>query len=701
MYSLRHLLAAGAALFSVASASERALESSSLQTCMDNSAFTAKLFQVAFTPNNNTLAINVDGTSGINGNVTAELIVFAYGLNAYSRRINPCEEKGFSGMCPMNTGRLQIDTSWQLGDKDVKQVPGIAYTFPDIDVKVQILVNRTNSDVTVACIQAELTNGKSVYQKAVGWITAIIAGIGLMASAITSGLGHSNTAAHVAANALSLFGYFQSQAFIAMMAVPLPPIVASWTQNFVWTMGIIRVGFLQDMATWYQRATGGTPSTVVSNSQNESVTVTKRSLQVISRAFRALAARAASGDSSGSQITVRGIERVGFRANIELTNIFFTGYTFFVIFFLFVVIGVVLFKYIIEALVRADKLKSDQFLDFRNGWKTVLKGILFRIVLISFPQVVVLCFWELTVRDSAAEVVLAVVTIIMEIGILAWASLKVWRMAQRSLGMHKNPAYILYSDPVALNKWGFLYVQFRAAAYYFIVPVLCYTLIKGLFIAFAQSHGTVQAVALVIIEAAFLVLVCVMRPYMDKKTNGFNISIAAINFLCAIFLLVFSDVFNQPVSTSYPHHCEVQALTRIKGHRHRRHGRHLLHLQRRLRPDPAAHGPHRIHLRACVQEPRHAVPANARRPRLVHQVADDAQRGRRARRPGRHRPRRRQEQQPRLGGQPGLRARQGPAHRHRRRRQQLREPAARRRDREPPQQRGAGTHHAQPARVLQ
>ena len=131
---------------------------------------------------------------------------------------------------------------------------------------------------------------------------------------------------------------------------------------------------------------------------------------------------------------------------------------------------------------------------------------------------------------------------------LAWASLKVFRIAKRSVDMHKNPAYILYSDPSALNKWGFLYVQFRATAYYFIMPLLGYILIKAIFIAFAQNSGTTQAIALVVIEAAFLIAVSILRPWMDKKTNAFNISIAAVNFLNVIFLLVFTAVFNQPVS---------------------------------------------------------------------------------------------------------------------------------------------------------
>lgn len=129
---------------------------------------------------------------------------------------------------------------------------------------------------------------------------------------------------------------------------------------------------------------------------------------------------------------------------------------------------------------------------------------------------------------------------------LGWAALKVIRLAKRSVNMHKNPAYMLYSDPTCLNKWGFLYVQYRATAYYFIIPVLAYILIKGVFIAFAQSAPVVQAVALVIIEAIFLIGVSVLRPWMDKKTNVFNISIAAINFINVIFLLMFTAVFGQP-----------------------------------------------------------------------------------------------------------------------------------------------------------
>lgn len=435
---------------------------------------------------------------------------------------------------------------------------GIAYSVPDLDASVQVYFNSTATGQPVACVQAGLSNGKTVDQPGVAWALAVISGIALVTSAVVSGLGHSNAAAHVAANALSLFGYFQAQAFIGLTAVELPPIVQSWTQNFQWSMGIIRVGFLQDIATWYQRATGGTPSEILSNLGTASVQVEKRSLDAAYNLIKRTAlqvghqltkrASTTNSDSTDQTVIVRGIERVGFRAGIEPTNIFLTGYIFFMVFVVAVVLCVILFKFICEGLVKAGRLKNNKFQDFRNGWTTVLKGILFRIVLIGFPQMVVLCFWEFTVDDSGAEIVLAVFTVFTMIGILGWASSKVIRLARRSISMHKNPAYILYSDPVSLNKWGFLYVQFKATAYYFIVPVLIYILIKGMFIGLSQSSGIVQAVALVIIEAVFLIGVCILTPYMDKKTNAFNIAICVINFISAIFLLVFSNVFGQPVS---------------------------------------------------------------------------------------------------------------------------------------------------------
>lgn len=532
------------------------IESKSLNACQDNSSFTASLFNVVFTPNNRTITFDIVGVSSIQGNVSFGIEVTAYGYSLLKETLDPCN-MNLNGMCPMSTGQIDIQSNLQLDQSTVDRIPGIAYGVPDLDANVKVVINATsNPDVSLACVEANLSNGQTVDQKGVGWATAVIAGMALVASAVTSGLGHSNTAAHVAANALSLFGYFQAQAIVGLTSVPLPPIVASWTQNFDWTMGIIEVDFMQSIATWYQKSTGGTPATLLNSLTTVSVQVEKRSVGQLSKRSvettinllnqaHQLSKRAADTATTGTYV-VKGMKRVAFRAGIESTNLFLTGLAFFCIFIVFTIIFVAMFKGFCELAVRMRWMKSDKFQDFRNGWFTVLKGIMFRMVLIGYPQMTILCLWEFTQVDSPAEVVLAIFFFFGMTGTLAWAAMKVIRIAKRSVEMHKNPAYILYSDPSALNKWGFLYVQFRATAYYFILPTLAYIVVKGMFIAFGQNTGTVQAIALVLIEAIILIGASVIRPWMDKSTNSFNIAICAVNFLNAIFLLVFTDIFNQP-----------------------------------------------------------------------------------------------------------------------------------------------------------
>lgn len=545
---------------------ENVIESNSLNTCMENSLFTANLFDFSLTPSNSSASVEINGFSSISGNVVAVVQVIAYGFSIVNQTLDPCN-MNLPGFCPMTKGPLSLAQSTLPISSDVlKQIPGVAYTVPDLDGVVRLKVYNISADggfgTQLACLEADLSNTKSVYQKAVGWVTAIIAGSGLIAAGITSGLGNTNTAAHVAANAVSLFGVFQAQAVIGMTSVTMPPIVQSWTQNFQWSMGIIRVSFLQTLATWYQRATGGNPSTYLSTLSTVSVQVEKRK-RAIKRTIDTLAPvvgryiskRQSSTSSSSSQtnlknVIVRGIQRVGFRAHIERTNIFMTGLIFFIGILVIATICVALAKAAVEGAAKAGWMKSDKFREFRNGWRIVIKGILFRLVLLGFVQMSILCLWQLVERDSAAEVILALIVFCSMIGCLGWASFKVMTLAKRSVEMHKNPAYILYSDPTCLNKWGFLYVSYKATSYYFVIVLLGYILLKAVFIAFAQSSPIAQAVGLLIVEAAFLIGVSTLRPWMDKKTNIFNISIAAVNFLNAIFLLIFSNVFGQPPMVS-------------------------------------------------------------------------------------------------------------------------------------------------------
>jgi hypothetical protein len=159
----------------------------------------------------------------------------------------------------------------------------------------------------------------------------------------------------------------------------------------------------------------------------------------------------------------------------------------------------------------------------------------------GFAPITILCLWEFTQSDSPALIVLAVFFFLAVLLTLSMAGLRIIRLANLI-----SPLIGLYSNSRVLNKWGFLYIQYRATAYYFIVPQLVYALLKAMFVALGQKSGVTQAIALMIIEVAALIGTSVMRPFMDKSVNSFNIAIFVFNFLNAIMLFIFTNVLDMP-----------------------------------------------------------------------------------------------------------------------------------------------------------
>ena len=248
--------------------------------------FTASLFNMSYTPDNNRASIDILSTSSLEGYVKFDFSVAVYGFEFIRQTLDPCDPSvneattgsGLAGMCPMTPGKLNLHFTPPIPANAADMIPSIAYNFPDLDATVRIYVNKSDTGKSIACVEADVSNGKTVNLVAVKWVLAVIAGLTLCASAILNGLGHSNAAAHIASGALSLFGFFQGQAMLGLTGVHLPPVVQSWTQDFQWSMGIIKVPFMQNIFTWYQRATGGEPSHIFNTLTTVSVQVEKRGL---------------------------------------------------------------------------------------------------------------------------------------------------------------------------------------------------------------------------------------------------------------------------------------------------------------------------------------------------------------------------------------------------------------------------------------
>ncbi|CAI4233805.1 ASN_HP2_G0000090.mRNA.1.CDS.1 [Saccharomyces cerevisiae] len=546
-------------------ASAKHLQTTSLLTCMDNSQLTASFFDVKFYPDNNTVIFDIDATTTLNGNVTVKAELLTYGLKVLDKTFDLCS-LGQVSLCPLSAGRIDVMSTQVIESSITKQFPGIAYTIPDLDAQVRVVAyaqNDTDFETPLACVQAILSNGKTVQTKYAAWPIAAISGVGVLTSGFVSVIGYSATAAHIASNSISLFIYFQNLAITAMMGVSrVPPIAAAWTQNFQWSMGIINTNFMQKIFDWYVQATNGVSNVVVANKDVLSIGVQKRAISMASSSdynFDTIlddsnlytTSEKDPSNYSAKILVLRGIERVAYLANIELSNFFLTGIVFFLFFLFVVVVSLIFFKALLEVLTRARILKeTSNFFQYRKNWGSIIKGTLFRLSIIAFPQVSLLAIWEFTQVNSPAIVVDAVVILLIITGLLVYGTIRVFIKGRESLRLYKNPAYLLYSDTYFLNKFGFLYVQFKADKFWWLLPLLSYAFLRSLFVAVLQNQGKAQAMIIFVIELAYFVCLCWIRPYLDKRTNVFNIAIHLVNLINAFFFLFFSNLFKQPAVVS-------------------------------------------------------------------------------------------------------------------------------------------------------
>lgn len=574
---MRALLGALSAVllsFAAFANAERLLETSALLSCQESTEFSAQKFDVVFYPSNSSASIDIEFTSAIDGNFTVDLVVYAFGIQIFSTSVSGCDIS--ETICPISPGRFDVATNLTLPSKYTSNIPGIAYTFPNIDAWAVATAYYVDSDgnkngSSIACLEAQFSNGKTVMHNYVSWITFGIIILGVLVSGGAALWGHVSTASHIIANSVSLFAYFQTTATIAMMAVErCPPIAAAWAQNFMWTMGIISVTFMQNILKWYVRSTGGSPTVILPNKDELSIAVYKRSLldhaatlgesildpdtNKVHRLVRRITldtntttTNERDSDLLGKTLVLQGIERVSYLANIELSNFFLTGATFFIFIGLAICFISLSLKGILELLIKAGAIQNDRFLLFRTNHVSNTKGVLFRYFVVGFTQLSLLCLWEFYSRESVATVVDACVLFAVLLISLSIGAAKVISFGRKSKNLFDNAASILFGNPEILNRWGFLYVQYSVTSYYFLIPYLVFNFARSATIALGQANGKVQSIIFLVIEVIYCVVICWLRPFMDKKTNAVNISISVFSIVNAIFFLFFSRIFGSKV----------------------------------------------------------------------------------------------------------------------------------------------------------
>lgn len=561
---------------------KQALYAQSLVPCLNSSGVTASKFYFSLDRASGKVKYDARVNLEVSGYVYAELQLFIYGLKAINTTIDPCHSSSvLKQLCPLTTGEIDIQGETTLGDSVLSKIPGIAFQVPDADAWGILNVKNLTTHETQACVRIDARNTKTVEQTAVKWVTAVLSGVGILICAVLSYFGSSVTAQHVSATTTLMFSYFQSMVILDMEAVErVPPMASSWAENVAWSVGLVYIKFMQSIFRWYVQATGGTPATFMKY-PTKSVLV-QRSMdkmkQMTPKVAEYLGFQMSQGHDSGIDtgpvslahslakrkdqgakesyvkstrlvVVYRGIKRVAYKMGIEETGAVLTTWTIFVFICICVAIIFAAVTGTMFLMTRGPQGRSahPRMTEYAPKLRNILKGTLLKLLHIAYPSLMIFCMWEWVQQDSAAVITVSVFIFVLTLGILIFNLVRVTLIALKSAREFGTPAYLLYSHPPTLEKYGFLYSMFHSDYFYWMHIVFVYQFVKACFIAFSQESGMTQALAIFLIELAMLVAICVLKPFLSYAANAINITVQVVMTLNACFFLFFSNLMTQPL----------------------------------------------------------------------------------------------------------------------------------------------------------
>ena len=462
-------------------------------------------------------------------------------------------------------------------DSFVSQIPSIAFTIPDLEGGAKMELKPLNGGPDLACIQSDVTNGKTVESPAVSYIAVGIAGAALLVTGFAAAGSAGTTGGHAPSpNFGDVLGWFQSMAVNGMLSVNYPPIYRSFSKNFAFSGGLIPWTSMQTAIDNFRQATGGnlTDDSVPylrnatlaydSGSNSDSGIVTKRTFDfvfaphLISRdtAVSVNGTQAGNGTTTATNGTagankvthiVHGIEGYVEQLTIPQANTFMTVLLIFAIILAAIAVGILLFKVILEAWALFASFPK-KLTSFRKRYWGLLGRTITNLILLLYGVWTLYCVYQFTNGDSWAAKLLAGATLAIFTLLLGGFTFRIWQVAHRFKKMEGDTGP-LYEDKETWRKYSLFYDNYKRGYWWLFMPAIVYMFAKGCVIAGGDRHGLTQTAGQLIIESLMFILVLGLRPFATTAGNWINIVIQLVRVLSVVCILVFVEELGIAQST--------------------------------------------------------------------------------------------------------------------------------------------------------
>lgn len=478
-------------------------------------------------------------------------------------------------LCPLPTYNFTGADSITLPPSiDVSsRLPGIAYKIPDLEAFAQLTLTEVGTGKVRACIQSTLSNGWSAHQKGVEWSTGGMAFLAL-ASAVWWSYAQPDSLAPV--RFLDLFHLFQTIAASGLLGLNYSSVYRAFTLNFAWSLGLFTMSpssSIQNSINHMRSLTGGDVSGS-SDPGSGAISLVNRKLspynnflgsgssELLARvsslptidvsSYFATNASAthdlldhtnvlvggnvATVTQESSNVLEAGIPIFVNVIGIATANAFMTVFFIALILIAITVVTLTLGYIAILILCRTSwgKKRREMLARARRGYPSFAGAWALRSALICLIPVFIFALYQWTLQDSWLSVLLSVILLLAVFACITIPTIYVLRPSLFSrLALNHDPSLSTTALPITASL--------RHQRYYYALAVLTAIIVKTLVIAFAQSHGELQTILILVIECLLLVSILVLRPHRTRGADILGTFLAIIRVICTGPMIAFAE----------------------------------------------------------------------------------------------------------------------------------------------------------------
>lgn len=553
------------------------LQTVGFSNCNGKAAVSVQKAEIRYNNDDKTVTFDVAGTSTQIQNVTAVLNVTAYGQNIYSNTFDPCAAATFvDQLCPVPAGTFSARGTQKIPAEFADLVPSIAFQIPDIAAMATLQLESRESGEKIACLQAQVSNGKTASIPAVSYVAVGIAGAALVMTGISAAGAAFSGASAAASGATAggmgtispsfteVFGWFQGMAMNGMMSVNYPNVYRSFSKNFGFSTGLVPWTSMQESIDGFRESTGGnltensvrflknatlvfpdgssssTGPASVKRALDHFVYLAKRQIETnVNTTSPPVEGQTAPTETI--RVAVTGMQAYVQELSVPSGNAFMTVLLIVAIVIAAIVVGVLLVKVILEFWALFGSFPKSLSGFRKHYWGSIGRAIT-HLILLLYGIWVLYCVFQFTHGDSWAAKTLAGITLFIFTGILGFFTFKIWSTARKLKKMEGDVAG-LYEDKSIWVKYSLFYESYRKGCWWIFVPTIIYMFVKGFALAITDGNGMVQTSAQLIVEGVMLIVLIWSRPFERKSSNIVNISIQVVRVLSVVCIFVFVEQF--------------------------------------------------------------------------------------------------------------------------------------------------------------